>query len=770
MQLFRKTLVYCIALVATAAPTLLWANDAGMELFANQCVRCHGDAGAGTTDYPTPLAGELSVLQLAEQIRVTMPEDNPESLTREQAQAIAEYIHGAFYSSIAQARNEPPTIELARLTVNQYRQATTDLVGSFGWQANWDGGGGLKGEYFDTRYFWEAKDKAVERVDPTIDFDFGSTPPVPEIKDHHQYSIRWTGSLLAPETGWHEIVVETEHAVRLWINNNQTEAIDGWVKSGDDDVYRARVYLLGGRPYPLRLEFSRATQGVDDQNIQDKNRKDEPTNIHLRWVPPGGAEQVIPARNLSPSPASDTYVVTTPFPPDDRSYGWERGTAVSEAWFEAVTAAAIETTGYVVEHLDKLSDSKADQGDRREKLQKFCQTFAERAIRRPLDDELRTRYVEQQFANTDDLENAVRRSLLMTLTSPRFLFREVSGGSEMADVAARMSFGLWDSMPDKELWRAMGEGQLASDDQLRQQATRMLADPRAKWKLRQFLFAWLQMDTGVDLSKDRERFPEFDAHTQADLRTSLDLFLDEVVWSDSSDYRRLFLADEVFLNQRLAQFYGLGSEVSGEFVKARLDDGRRAGVLTHPYVMSKFAHVDVTSPIHRGVFLVRGVLGQPLKPPPEAVAPLPADLHPELTTRERVTLQTKPAACMTCHHVINPLGFTLERFDAVGRYRETEQNQTINDQGEYQPPDGPPVKLAGARDLAKFLAESDEVSEAFVEQMFHYMVQQSLEAYGPEVRTHLQQSFVDSGYSIRNLAIEIAVASSKTGRQGAPGP
>src|SRR5690606_6092687 len=122
--------VCSLALWATATPSLLQASDAGKELFANQCVRCHGDAGAGTADYPTPLAGELSMLQLAEQIRVTMPENNPESLTREQAQAIAEYIHGAFYSSIAQARNEPPTIELARLTVNQYRQATTDLVGS----------------------------------------------------------------------------------------------------------------------------------------------------------------------------------------------------------------------------------------------------------------------------------------------------------------------------------------------------------------------------------------------------------------------------------------------------------------------------------------------------------------------------------------------------------------------------------------------------------------------------------------------------------------
>src|SRR5690606_8332584 len=105
------------------------------------------------------------------------------------------------YSSIAQARNEPPEIELARLTVNQYRQVTTDLVGSFAWQAKWDGGGGLKGEYFDTRNFRGAKNKPTERVDSTIDFDFGSQPPLPEIKDHHQYSIRWTGSLLAAETG-----------------------------------------------------------------------------------------------------------------------------------------------------------------------------------------------------------------------------------------------------------------------------------------------------------------------------------------------------------------------------------------------------------------------------------------------------------------------------------------------------------------------------------------------------------------------------------------
>src|SRR5205814_615880 len=150
------------------------------------------------------------------------------------------------------------------------------------------------------------------------------------------------------------------------------------------------------------------------------------------------------------------------------------------------------------------------------------------------------------------------------------------------------------------------------------------------------------------------------------------------------------------------------------FQKVKLP-GARAGVLTHPYLMSSFAYTGESSPIHRGVFLARGVLGVSLRPPPEAVAPLAPDLHPSLTTRERVGLQTRPAACMTCHGVINPLGFTLEHFDAVGRFRDRDHDKPINASGTYQTRDGKTVRLNGAAELGAFLARSPEVQSAFVE-------------------------------------------------------
>ena len=147
--------------------------------------------------------------------------------------------------------------------------------------------------------------------------------------------------------------------------------------------------------------------------------------------------------------------------------------------------------------------------------------------------------------------------MLLTLKSPRFLYREVGGGPDGYDVAARLSFGLWDSLPDDELLDAAAAGQARRRaSRSPQQAERMLADPRAKAKLREFLLTWLKVDHAPDLAKDPKRFPGFDAAVASDLRTSLELFLDDVVWSDASDFRQLLLADDVYLNGRLAKFYG----------------------------------------------------------------------------------------------------------------------------------------------------------------------------------------------------------------------
>jgi hypothetical protein len=195
------------------------------------------------------------------------------------------------------------------------------------------------------------------------------------------------------------------------------------------------------------------------------------------------------------------------------------------------------------------------------------------------------------------------------------------------------------------------------------------------------------------------------------------------------------------------------------FAKVKLDASERSGVLTHPYLMSTFAYTGTTSPIHRGVFLARGVLGVALRPPEDAFTPLPEELHPNLTTRERVMLQTKPANCQSCHVLINPLGFTLERFDAVGRYRTQENGKPVDASGTYETRSGKVVKLTGARELGEFLANSDEVHAAFVQQLFHHLVQQPVRAYGTNTAAELRRAFSASAYNIRKLAISAVVAS-----------
>ncbi len=780
MKLPATLLVLAAALLAAPASA---ADETGEQIYRQQCARCHGMAGEGAKRHPKPLVGDKSVNELATLIDKTMPEDDPDKLDADGSRKVAAYIHETFYSPAAQARNKPARVELSRLTVNQYRNAVADLVGSFRPAAKADDRRGLHAEYFTTRRF-RPGDRAIDRIDPEVKFDFGPASPEPGKLDPREFSIRWEGSLLAPETGDYEFVVRTEHAARLWVNGNDQPLIDAWVKSGKDTEHKGSIFLLAGRAYPLRLEFSKANQGVQKK---DDKKPPAPASVALLWKLPHRVAEVVPQRYLTPGRSPEAFAVATPFPPDDRSLGWVRGNTVSKAWDQAETDAAIETAEYVAAHLDELAGVKLTERRRRSdsgnpasidldgaggkpadpardaKLREFVRRFAERAFRRPLTDDLKKLYVDRPFAGTKDPEVAVKRAVLLALKSPRFLYRDLDGPEGYA-VAARLSFALWDSLPDEELLKAAAAGQLTTREQVAKEARRMLADPRAKARLLDFLHVWLKADHHPDLAKDPKRFPGFDPTVAADLRTSLDLFLTDVLSSDGADFRRLLLADDLYLNGRLAKFYGADLPADAPFTSVKLNADRRAGVLTHPYLMAAFAYTGSTSPIHRGVFLARGILGRMLRPPPEAFTPLPENLHPNLTTRERITLQTKPQACASCHSMINPLGFTLEHFDAVGRYREKDNGRPVDASGGYLTTTGESVKLDGARQLGKFLAGSPEVQESFAEQLFHHLIQQPVQAYGPKTLDELRGSFTRNEYDIRKLAVEVAVTAAMTGQ------
>lgn len=768
-------LVLLAALAAWVSPRSLAGDekDQGKRTYRELCASCHGASGQGVDGkHADPLVGEKSVLELARYIEKWMPEEEPERCVGEDAERVARYIHEAFYSPIARARHREARIELSRLTVSQYRNSVADLIGSFRPAAPRSAERGLRGEYFDSRR--PGRNRAFERLDPEVRFAFRGNDTAPEKLSTEGFSVRWTGSLLAPETGEYELIVRTDHSGRFWLNDLDEPLIDAWVKSGDDTEHRASIFLVGGRAYPLRLEFSSRKQGV-----KDKKKSKEPVEafIELLWELPGRVPEVIRARHLAPAQPPEVFVADTPFPPDDRSIGYERGTAISEAWDDATTTGAIETAGYVTAHLEELSGIEEDDPDRESKLREFAARLVTRAFRRPLTDALRELYVGRQIAGSPDLETAVRRVVILALKSPRFLYLDF--GNDSPDgyaVASRLSFALWDSLPDRELLDAAAGGRLASREEVARQAERMIDDPRTRAKLRGFLHHWLDLDRARELSKDEERFPDFDQKVVSDLRTSLDLFLDDVLWNEGGDFRRLLLSRDLYLNGRLAEYYGFDLPADAGFRKVRSDEPERAGVLSHPYLMASFAYSDVSSPIHRGVFLVRNVLGRGLRPPPEAFTPVAPDLHPDLTTRERVAMQTRPEACQACHGMINPLGFALERFDAVGRPRKEENGKRIDASGWYEQASGTTENFDGARELAEYLAANDETHRAFATQLFHHLVKQPVFAYGSDTPEELREVFAASGFDIRRLTVETATRAARKGMKegmeeaGTPAP
>ena len=731
----------------------LAAPRPGEVVYRQDCMSCHGPVGQGVAGKADePLVGEKSIASLAKYIAREMPENDPGTLSLADATASAEYIHKAFYSGEARARNHPPRIELAHLTVRQYRESIADLLASLRNATATTETGGLAGTYRerperDPKKPDQNRPEVTykQQVDPVIDFDFGDKAPE-KGSFAAQFSINWSGSVHVPDTGEYEFRVTSPNGVRLYVNapengSEKNALIDIWVSSAMTRTASSPIFLLGGRSYPLKLEFFKY--------------KDKTASLRLEWRPPGGAWTVIPRTNLSPKSSSPVSVISVPLPPDDGSIGYERGASVSREWTEAIAKGALQVSGMIGPHLFALAGTKADAPDRGEKLKAFTLRFAQMAYRRPLNDEQKADLTAIYAAGVAP-EVAAKRAFIFTLSNPAFLYPGIGPQDDYA-VASRLALTLWDSVPDAALLKAAAAGQLKDAAQVRLQAQRMMKDPRAKSKLRDFLHHWLHVEEGAEIAKDQKEYPGFDQGVVMDLRTSLDLFAESVVWSEASDYRQLLLSDTILMNERLAKFYGQKVEAGAGFQPVKMDAEQRGGVLTHPFVLATFSYTKSSSPIHRGVFVTRNILGLMLKPPPMAIAFMDDKFDPSFTMREKVTELTSKPACMSCHVTINPLGFSFERFDAVGRVRATDNKKPVDPTSDYTTSDGNVIKLTGARDVAVHAAESLSGQTGFVRNLFQEMVKQPPAAYSPELLGQLTSQFRADKFHVRNLAVEVAV-------------
>ena len=771
----------------------------GFAVYQQHCASCHGDDGQGEpTEFDEPLYGDRSLESLSRYIHRSMPDGESELVEGDDAAAVASYIYDEFYSVAARYRKGLiPRVELARLTVPQYRNAVADLILSFTPEVTQevkvelskeeeealekDEYGmvdhptktieivpGLAAQYYESQKMNKANELGIERIDAKIDFDFGTEGPGSDIAAD-QFSIIWQGSLFAPQTGYYEFRFRTQNGARLYLNNEnlgqrkrlrddssaagQAAFIDGWVSSGEMRELSNRIFLIGGRHYPLRFEFFKYLE--------------ETASIVLEWKQPRGAWQTLDRNYTSTRLSPRTYVTDTPFPADDRSFGYERGSSVSASWHEATNRAAIATATEVVNRLPLLASIDGDDSDRTETLKAFAAQFASRAFRRPLSEAERVLITDTLFDNAANPEAAVRRAVLLTLSSPHFLFADLDSPNAKADaytVANRLALALWDSIPDQTLRKAANRGELKTRGQIEAQAWRMLEDPRAQGKMSRFFDRWLELEER-ELAKDEELYPEFDVTAIAALRHSLDLFLADTVWSDDSDYRKLLTADYLYLNPKLRALYApdtlsdltsLDLEYEGDFNPVSFPANRRAGVLTHPYLLSAFAYHNSSSPIHRGVFLTRNIVGRTLNSPPDAVEFNDDELPPDATMREKVTLITRDKACMSCHSVINPLGFALENFDAVGRWRTEENRKAIETRSEYVTEDGDILEVASAQDIARYAIENEAAHRAFLSQLFEHLVRQPPLAYGLDTLDSLRLDFELADFNMKSAMVEIA--------------
>ncbi|MDG2222083.1 MAG: DUF1592 domain-containing protein [Rubripirellula sp.] len=825
--ILAATLSIALASAVGAEPMDQAVFDAGGKIFREQCADCHGPDGQGTeSEYNQPLLGNGKLPELTRVVELTMPEGDPSQCVGSRAEQVAYYLYHEFYSLAARRRKglaPEPRIELSRLTVNQHRNLVADLIAAFTPLPQYESQPpagyrrstgkprhsatsmlsepGLRGAYFQSRGMSKADRLKLERIDRRIDFDFGGGSPIAEISAD-QFAIIWEGSVTVHDSGYHEFRIRTQNGARLYVNHGAVQIrnrlrddssvagnaalIDAWVGSGKMRTETARIFLIGGRRYPLRLEFFKY--------------QDDSASIYLESKSPGGVWRVLNQDDLSTAPAKRIFAADIPFPPDDRSLGYERGSSVSNQWHVATSDYAVAAAGEVINRLPSLAKIENDTPERQQRMQQFANEFAALAYRRPVTDNESDRITKMLADPTDDLDRRLLRVLLMILKSPNFLYTQLPLGEahHAYEKSASLALIMWDSIPDADLTAATESNSLNSPDDIRRQAKRMLDDPRTRAKLAGFFRHWLEIEDR-DLSKDRELFPEFDAAVVADLRTSLLRFIDQVVWSEKSDYRNLLNADYLLLNDRLQAVYAprnqskqasesdqppsstfqdgdslagqtqsaesldAQSEAADEYRQFSLTDQNRSGLLTHPYLLSAFSYHNNTSPVHRGVFLTRNIIGRGLKPPPEAVAFNDDEFPANLTMREKVTSLTQATSCMSCHSIINPLGFTLESYDPVGRFRTSDGEKQVNTKAQYVSANGEPVEFKNAVDLAKFAIASEDAHRAFVKQLFHHLVKQDPDAYGEETLSRLVESFAADQFNVQNLMIEIAVVATANG-------
>ncbi len=406
----------------------------------------------------------------------------------------------------------------------------------------------------------------------------------------------------------------------------------------------------------------------------------------------------------------------------------------------------------------------ARQSDEEACARRILAAFARRAYRRPAtEDDVETLYGFFKSGRAADFDAGIQLALQRVLADPEFLFRVERDPSKVApqtnyrvtdlELASRLSFFLWGSIPDDELLDLAVRERLKDPAVLERQVRRMLADRRSKAIAENFIGEWLELRNIQNITPDETVFPQFDENLRLAFQRETELFIDSQLREDQS-VMSLLTANYTFVNEQLAEHYGIPNVSGARFRRVTLGDDLRAGVLGQGTILAVTSYPNRTSPVLRGKFLLGNILGTPPSPPPPDVPGLPerGEGGKPASVRERLEQHRSNPGCASCHAPMDPLGFALENFDGIGGWRTHDAASLINPSGAL--PNGTQIDgPVGLRQL--LLSRRTQFVETVTEKLLTYALGRPLESYdSPTVRKIARDTMAsDNRWSSIVLAI-----------------
>jgi hypothetical protein len=553
-------------------------------------------------------------------------------------------------------------------------------------------------------------------------------------------------------------------------NRTEAESLDGQVGAASGEAWN----LWSAGELPLTYEFPSTGRYKITARLWGQQAGDEPVKVNL--LVGGAVAGNFDVTSTSASPeevsaeaevTSGTKVVSVEFLNDyyDEVSGADRNLMVD--WIEVEGPLDSSGANPIRQKILVCDPATGDAC-----VRQILETFAERAFRRPPTTEEVDRlaaFVKLAQDNGESVDKGIELALRAILTSPHFVFRvEVDPAPSSLEkhplndfeLASRLSYFLWSSMPDDELFEAARAGLLQDPVELEAQVRRMLEDPKAEALTDNFAGQWLHTRALDDHVPDYQAFPDWNDELKESMRTETGLFFREFLYGELP-VSQMLTADFTFLNDTLAAHYGLESP-GEEFAKVTITDPNRSGLLTQGSLLTVTSFPTRTSPVKRGKWVLTQLLCDEPPPPPAGVEGLMNEEIPTGSIRDRLEKHRTKPECAACHSLMDPLGFGLESFDGIGAFRTMDQNFPVDATGEM--PTG--EKFNGARELSQIVSSDERFPECVAEKMFTYALGRGPEKTDAPYLDHVNQEFTARGQRLKELIVIIATSEPFRMRRG----